>query len=180
MAGKKKTNDKNQRSLNGFETEIDHILRKNREVCQALRILEETRPKKDSIDNEFELCHELAAALKLEIEQSGMSRPQFCDRVNEYLGRTQDRYEKRPSLCRRPLTLHTLNKMISNPVQYSINAYYLFAFQHVLGGFGVIGAIVGAKGAKVVTGPDIRRIAQVKAAELKDTAQEIVKRIGRM
>ncbi|MCG8640592.1 MAG: hypothetical protein MI862_12705 [Desulfobacterales bacterium] len=180
MARKTKTDDRNQMPLMGFEMQVDHALRKNREVGQALRNLVDTGPSQDQIDNEFELCHAIAAALKRELERSSLSRPTFCDKVNEYLGRTQERYKQTPSLCRKPLTQHTLNKMISDPIHYPVNAYYLFAFQHVLKGFGVIGTIVNAKGAKVVTGDDIRRIAQVKAAELRQTAQEIEKQIGRM
>lgn len=56
--------------------------------------------------------------------------------------------------------------MISNPRDYPVDAYYLFAFQHVLG-FGVMQTILAAKGANVMSKEDKNLLSYVRLQELK-------------
>ncbi|MBU0969183.1 MAG: hypothetical protein KKC20_00985, partial [Proteobacteria bacterium] len=80
---------------------------------------------------------------------------------------------------RKPLTKAMLDKMISDPANYPLDAYYLFAFQEVAG-FGVLNAIAGAVGARVISREDSHKIAMIRAQEFREKAQKLEKNIGRM
>lgn len=181
MARKKKFG-KNEPPLPGFsfEKEVDKALKDYKEVGDALQDVICVGPVQHEVENEFELCQEIGVAMKQELRGLGISREEFCDLVNEYLGRTAERYKQTPPLCRKPLTKTMLDKMISDPVQYPLDSYYLYAFHHVTGGFGVVNAILGATGARVVSGEDLRKIALIKAQEFREKAQSLEKSIGRM
>lgn len=183
MPRKKKSKaDKLQMTLPGFglEKSVDQARAKYEELGKALDEVSTAVPVKHETENEFELCTEIAAAIKRDYRATGLSREAFCDRINEFLGRTPDRYHKRPRLCRKPLSPDMLSKMMTDPIHYPLHAYYLFAFQHVSDGFRVANAILGAKGAKVVSGEDLKKFAQIKAQELRQQAQDLEKSIGRM
>lgn len=182
MKRRKKDWDKNEPPLPGlsFNENVNQMMQEYKEIGEALNNMIDVGPVLHEMENEFELCQEIAIALKQELRASGLSRPIFCDQVNEYLGRTEERYKAKPALCRRPLSVDSLNKMISDPIDYPIHSYYLFAFQHVLNGFGVVSAIIGAEGAMVVSGEDRRKIAMVKAKEFREKAQQLEKNLGRM
>ena len=168
---------KNEPPLPGFSyrENVQQVMKEYKAVGEALGNMIEIGPVQHEVESEFELCQEIAVALKQELRTFGLSREEFCDQVNEYLGRTPERYEQNPPLCRSPLTKATLDKMISDPIGHPIHSYYLFAFQHVFGGFGVVNAIIGSKGAKVVTGEDLRKIALIKAQEFRQRAQNLEK-----
>lgn len=182
MPRKKKDKFKGEPPLPGFsfKENMTQMLKEYKEVGEALHNMIATGPVQHEMENEFELCQEIAIALKQELRSSGMSRETFCDLVNEYLGRTAERYKQKPPLCRKPLAKTTLDKMISDPINNPIHSYYLFAFQHVMKSFGVVNAIIGVSGARVVSGEDLRRFALVKAKEFREKAQQLEKNIGRM
>lgn len=164
----------------GYQKEVNEVMNQYKDIGETLGTMLSAGPEQHERENEFELCQEIGIALKQELRQLGISREEFCDRVNEYLGRTQERYKQTPPLCRKPLTKATLDKMISDPINYPIDAYYLFAFQHVAQGFGIVNAIVGVVGAQVVSGEDLRKIALLKAQKLREQAQNLEKNLGRM
>ena len=182
MPRKKKDKFKNEPPLPGFgfQDNVSQVMKDYKEVGQTLDTMLSMGPTPHDMENEFELCQEIAIALKQELRGLGVSREEFCDKVNEYLGRTQDRYKQTPPLCRKPITKATLDKMISDPINYPFDAYYLFAFQHISKGFGVVNGIVGVVGAQVVSGEDLRRIALLKAQKLREQAQSLEKNLGRM
>jgi len=182
MVRKRKDKFKNEPPLPGFSfrENVSQMMKEYKEVGEALNNMICTGPIRHEMENEFELCHEIAVSLKQELRNMGISRDEFCDQVNEYLGRTQDRYQQTPPMCRKLLTKAMLDKMISDPVNYPLDAYYLFAFQHVSKGFGVMNTIVGAVGARVVSREDSHKIAMIRAQEFREKAQKLEKNIGRM
>lgn len=176
---RKKKWSKDEPPLPGFSfnDNVSAMMQQYKEVGEALNCMIESGPAGFEMEDEFELGQEIAIALKKELRASGISREEFVDRINEYLGRTEERYKEK--LCRKPLSKPTLDKMISSPRDYPIDCYYLFAIQHVLG-FGIINAILGAEGAQVVSGDDLRKIALLKAQEFRAKAQKLEKNIGRL
>jgi len=164
----------------GFKDNLNQMMKEYKAVGDALNDIVNAGPVRQEAENEFELCQEIAMALKQELRSSGISRETFCDLVNEYLGRTEERYKQTPPLCRKPLAKTTLDKMISDPINYPLDSYYLFAFQHIFKSFGVVNAIIGAVDAKVVTGDDRRKIMILKAQEFREKAQLFEKNLGRI
>lgn len=163
-----------------FDESVDQAMEKFKELGRALNDVVKVGPVPHEMENEFGFCRQIANAVKADIQSMGISREAFCDRVNAFLGRTQERYKQRPRQCRKPLSKAMLDKMISDPIQYPLDSYYLYAFQHITGGFGVMDTILGAKGARVVSGEDLRKFALIKAQELRAQAQILEKSIGRM
>ncbi len=161
----------------GYKQAVNQVYEEYKKVDQALQDIVRVNPARPGIEDEFELCQEIAIALKQDLRESGISREVFCDEVNLYLGRSEERYKQDPRLCRKPLTETDLQKIISNPVDYPLKAYYLFAFQHTLGGFGIVNAIVGAKGGKVMSEEDRKLFALAKIGELKAQLQQFEKQL---
>lgn len=164
----KSIHDKNQLMLPGFDGSkreaVSVVYEDYKKVGRRLEDILNTKPPRPDTEDEFELSQELAIALKQEIRASGMSREAFADRVNEFFGRTKERKER--GECRTLLTRAMVDKMIAEPKEYPIHCYHLYAFQHVLG-FGIINAIVGAKGGKVMSEEDQNMLALIEINELK-------------
>ncbi|MCG8635420.1 MAG: hypothetical protein MI863_16425 [Desulfobacterales bacterium] len=179
---KKKIDETKEPPLPGFsfQDNVSQVMKEYKEVGKALDSMLAAGPVQHEMENEFELCQEIAVALKQELRAMGVSREIVCDQVNEYLGRTPERYKQTPPLCRKPLTKAMLDKMISDPINYPLDSYYLYAFQHVCKGFGVVSAILGAVGAHVVSGEESRKFMKHKAQEFRQKAQSLEKSIGRM
>ncbi|MCP3942192.1 MAG: hypothetical protein GY710_12000 [Desulfobacteraceae bacterium] len=179
--GKKKDQFKGQLTLPGFDgtykQAVNNVYKEYKKVDQALQDIIQVGPDRPAIENEFELCQELAIALKQELRESGMSRDQFCDGVNEFLGRTEKDYAQNPPLCRKPLTKTSVDKMISDPTNYLIHAYHLFAFQHVLKGFGITNTIIAAKGGRVMSEEDQKLFTRAKIGELKTQLMQFEKEL---
>lgn len=178
MGTKKKDKwDKNQPSLPGFghKTAMDEMYKEYKKMDEALQEMILAPVQRSDIESEFELCQEIAVALKQELRESGLDRGDFCDRVNLFLGRSEEKYKQDPPACRKLLTKGILDKMLTDPINYQIDCYYLYAFQHILGGFGVVNTIVGAKGAKVLPQEDRRLITLARVRELKEKIQRLEK-----
>ena len=183
MASKKKHQfGKDAPPLPGFSYDDTVTLAREKyeELGRALDDMATVGPVPLDQKNEFVLCSNIAAAVNEDIISTGLSRDQFCDRINEFLGRTPERYKQRPRQCRKPLSKAMLDKIISDPIQYPLDAYYLYAVQHVTGGFRTVNTILSAKGARVACGEELRKFALIKAQELRAQAQILEKSIGRM
>ncbi|MCG8643210.1 MAG: hypothetical protein MI862_26025, partial [Desulfobacterales bacterium] len=76
--------------------------------------------------------------------------------------------------CRKPLAVTDIEKWFSDTANRPIHAYYLYAFQHVLG-FGVANGIVSAKGGKVMSQEDRRLLALAQIGELEIKMREAKK-----
>lgn len=168
MGRKKDYLHKDSLPLPGFEgagkEAVGLVYDELKKVDRELQRIIKTHPVRPCVENEFELCQEIAVSLKQEIRESGLSREQFADAVNQYFGRTDERHKL--GECRKPLTKDDIDKTISDAPGRPIHAYYLYAFQHILG-FGVADTIVGAKGAQVVSQEDRRLLALARINDLE-------------
>lgn len=104
-----------------------------------------------------EACIEIAAALKRMQRQSGLSREQIVDGVNEYFGWG-------PGSSKR-LTIHMLNHYFSKPVQYPMPSYYVFAIHRVTGSLELCQTFAETENAKVISGEEVRQMALGKIDE---------------
>ena len=175
MARKNK-NDKNQPPLPGFgnsrKEAVTLFYEDYERMGQTLQAIIKTSPARPGTEDEFELCNEIGVALSQGIRDSGMSRDEFADAVNLFFGRTEERYKLKE--CRKPLTKADIDKWISDAPGRPIHAYYLYAFQHILG-FGVVNGIVGANGGQVMSQEDRRLLALAQIGELKARLSEAEK-----
>jgi len=117
------------------------------------------------IESYDEACIELAAVLKSTIRDSGYSREQIVDRVNEYFGwSTKDK--------RKCLTIAMLNNYLSKPTQYAIPAVGIMAIQHICSSLKPIGFMADLEGGKVITRQEVR---ELNLGKLEKTVREIMK-----
>jgi len=173
---RKSIHDKDQPSLPGFEGNGKEVIKEVYQYCktanQKLKDIIKTHPVRPGVEDEYEICLEIAVALKLEIRESGLSRDALAEEVNIFFGRTEDWYNL--GKCRKPLTGSDVDKMISDSKTRPIHCYYLYAFQHVLG-FGITNAIVGAKGGHIVSQEDRRLLALAQIGELESKMRDAKK-----
>jgi hypothetical protein len=169
MSNRKQKLDPNQMQLDfSFDEQVDEYVEKRMELRDALSQLP-LRRDTESV-SEFELCVEIAAAIGSMARRSGLSREQIVDGVNEYYGRTPDGAKEDPPTCRKPLTVHMLNKYIAKPDEAPIPAYYIPALQHVCGELSVSQVMVDPEGGKVVTAEESRLLTLGK---LEDSISEM-------
>jgi len=135
-----------------FSSKVDTLIEVKGNILDALH----TRPETFApTENEFEACIEIAAAIKKAVRDSGMSRDQLVDAINDYFGRTNDGADADPPTCRKPLTINQLNHYLSKPCEYPIPTYYLFAIHRVTGVIEPGATIVAAAGGQVATSEEI-------------------------
>ena len=148
MSKRKKSLDTRQMSFD-FDRSIDEYRDLKNEILT-------TEPQKTNHTDQ-EACIEIAAALKRMQRQSGLSREQLVDLVNEYFG-WNEKSSKR-------LTIHMFNHYLSKPVQYPIPSYYIFAIQHVTGSLEICQAYAEAENAKVISRDEVRQMTLGKIDE---------------
>lgn len=125
-------------------------------------ILLEDEPEKRSVESHEEACIEIAAAVKRAIRNSGLSREQVVDEVNNYFG-WNDKSAKK-------LSIHIFNHYLSKPCNYPMPAYMIFAVQDVCGSLEPTRAFAESRDARVITGDEVRQMALGK---LDETIQEM-------
>jgi hypothetical protein len=130
-------------------------------------------PSAANVENEFEACIEIAAAIKKAVRESGMSREQLVDAINSYFGRSNGGAETDPPACRRPLTIHMLNNYLSKPCEYPIPAYFLFAIHQVTGVIEPGATIIAAAGGQVATLEEVRLLQLGKLEQTIDEMQRL-------
>lgn len=99
-----------------------------------------------------EACVEIAVACKHAIRQSGMSREQALDAINQYF---KDK----------KLSIHMLNNYLSKPIKYPIPSCYIYAIQGVTGSLEPIQSLAESMDARVITGAEVRQMALGKLDE---------------
>ena len=104
--------DKRQRILDlDFSSRVENLIDQKQEILRTVR------PEKTyAIEDHQELCVEIAGAIKRAIKNTGLSREQIVDGINDYFGWTG----------KKQLSIHTLNNYIAKPVERPIPAYLLF------------------------------------------------------
>ena len=162
--------DPNQLKLElRYEDKVDSYISAKKEILKAINEPEPTL----AIENEFEACVEIAAAIKRAIRLSGMSRDQVVDGINSYFGRSEAGAAEDPPVCRKPLSIHMLNNYLSKPTEYPMPAYYLYAVHHVTGSLEPAETIVSAENAKVATGAEIRQMKLGKLEQILIETQRL-------
>lgn len=173
MSKSKRKIDPNQGSFN-FGMVEDYIEVKE-EILHSVAL--PVQPV-DGCECEYEACVLLAAAVNQAYRDAGISREQLCDGINEYFGRTPERYKEKQ--CRKPLSYNMMNNMLSKPAENPMDAYLLFAIHHVCRSLGPARLFANAEGAKIATREEVKLIALGKLdrtiAEMKDLQRELKER----
>lgn len=115
-------------------------------------LLRDNPPRPASPEYRYEeYCIEIAVSVKKAIRDSGLSREQVCDAVNDYFGWPKN--DKRKSL-----SIHMLNNHICKPVEYPPTAALLHAIQRVTSSIEPLKAQAEMEGAQIITGDEVRKL----------------------
>jgi len=129
MSRRKEKIDPNQMEFDwDFPSKLEQVLLERSELHEKVIT---GPPKKRRTENEYDLCVLLAAGMKKAISESGLSRDQVVDGINNYFGRNHEDAAREEGICRNPLTIHMLNNYLSKPAECPMPAYYLFAIHHI-------------------------------------------------
>ncbi|MDY6971080.1 MAG: hypothetical protein SV775_02010 [Thermodesulfobacteriota bacterium] len=123
-----------------FEKRVQAHLKEKSEILETIH---NTEPAK-TIESYEEACIEQAAAIKKAVRDSGMSREEVVDRINEYFGWTANNKGKH-------LSIHMFNHHLSKPAQYPIPAPLLYAIHHVTGSLAPCRSFAEAEDGDVIT-----------------------------
>ena len=135
-----------------WETRVDRYVEAKEALEEAIASPQPSQP----VENEFEACIEVAAAVKQAIRDWGRTREELVEKINQYFGRSAEGAEGETPACRKPLSIHMLNNYLSKPTEYPLPAYYLFAIHHITGSLAPAETIVAAEGVRVATGQELR------------------------
>lgn len=158
-----------------YKEEVKRLTEQHEAIGKSLDDILRAGPGSACDERESELASEVAMAVKQDLRESGMSREQFLDALNVALGRTEAGAEGDNPSCKKPITLNMLNNYLSKPEQYAMPTHFLFAIHKVFGSFRVVDTIVGAVGAKVVSGEELRLLAKAQIKDFKDRAARLEK-----
>ncbi len=176
MSKSRKKLDPNQKTFDfTFNEKVDRYVESKKEILNAI----ESGPPVTQIENEFEACIEISAAIKKVIRTTGMSREQVVDKINDYFGRTIKGSIKEPQTCRKPLSLNMLNNYLSKPTEYPIPAYYLYPIHHITKSLEPAATIVAAQGARIATGIELRQMTLGKLEENIKEMQKLKRDLGK-
>jgi len=150
--GRKRIENPNQLKLD-FEHTIETYQAVREEALDACQKPQTTK----HIENRDEACVEIAVACKRAIRQSGLSREQAVDAINEHFG------DKK-------LSIHMFNNYLSKPIRYPIPSFYIYAIQHVTDSLEPTQALAESMDARVISGAEVR---QMNLGKLDETILEM-------
>ena len=85
MSNRRKKIDPRQRTFQfSFQKKIEKFVEATEDVQKAI----EAGPPTGEVENEYEACIEIAAAIKMVIRPTGLSREQVVDAINEFRSHT--------------------------------------------------------------------------------------------
>lgn len=145
MSNSRKKIEKGQTAFD-FEAQVESYVAAKAEVLEACA---GPRPVL-GMEDAGELCVEIAAAVKRALRETGLSREQLVDRINNLLGLSRGGAE------RPPLSIHMLNHYLSKPVEYPLPAFVLPAIASITGSVEPIRPLVEPLGARVISEADVR------------------------
>jgi hypothetical protein len=161
-----------------YKQKVDELIKTYKDAGDNINDLAQYGPEPAACgEEEAELCNEVAAAVKMDLRESGMSREQLVDAMNAFFGRTEDGANAEPPTCKKPLTINMLNSYLSKPAEYPIPCHFQYAFNRIFGSFRVQRTIVKAMGGKVISGEDVRRLAFMQISEVENQARVLKKMI---
>lgn len=119
-----------------------------------------------------EIFVEIAAACKRAIRESGLSREQVVDAINEYYCWSDEEESER-----KPLSIHMLNHYLSKPSEYPMPLYILHAIQHITWSLEPAKPLVEPFDARIITGEEVRQMALGKLDETIAEMQRLKKEL---
>lgn len=155
MSKRRKKIDPNQSELD-FDSPINEY-RKLRE-----NILSGSRANAVQAENYDEACIEIAAAIKRMLRESGMSREEVVDAINEYFGWSPPPAPSRvggEKTKAKPLSIHMFNHYLSKPAEYPMPTVYVFAIHHITRSLEVARLLAEAEEGRVVSKGEVRELA---------------------
>jgi len=132
----------------------------------------------DAPETEQEISMMLGVSIKSAQEESGLSREQICDGVNQLLQRSEEKFQAKE--CHRPLSVDMLNNHISRPYKYPIDACALYAITVVCSSLAPAKIIAASIKGQVVTQEEARLAAIGKIDEASATLQRYKKQLKGM
>lgn len=176
MARASKNIDETQLSLD-FTAAITHLTEVKEKIQTGMERKEKERYSRPEC--EFEACIEIAAAIKRQLRESGLSREQLVDGINAYFGRTDESYKGDEPTSRKPLSIDMMNHHLSKPVQYPLPAYLLLAINAVLQSLAPLEPFVEPFGGRIVTGIEVEQLELGKLEQLAAEMNQIRRKLKR-
>jgi len=139
-----------------FDRKIDRYVELKQEILSG------GEGQQKRIESYEEICVEIAAAVKRAIRQSGLSREQAVDRINEFFG-----WDGKGG---KSLSIHMLNHYLSKPAQYPMPSFCIWAIQRITQSLEPVRAFAEAEGARVISGDEVR---QMTLGKLDETIVEM-------
>lgn len=169
MSNRRLIFDKRQRNLDlDFASKVDNLIEQKQELFRTAR---PSGPP--PIENHEELCVEIAGAIKRAIKNTGLSREQIVDEINDYFGWTGKDASKQ-------ISVHTLNNYIAKPVERPIPAYLLFPIIRITGSLELLQIFAEPEGARIISQDEVKDLSIGKIdntiAELQRERRELLKR----
>jgi hypothetical protein len=155
-----------------FDTIDNYVVSREKIVEQCSKPMESREQASEAED-----CIEIAAAIKRAIRESGLSREQACDAMNEYWGRSEAGHKD--GNCKKPLSYEMFNHHLSKPTEYPVKAFFLFAIHRVTQSLEPARVIVSAEGAEVASQEDIAMMALGKLEKNISEMQQLKRKLKR-
>jgi hypothetical protein len=149
-----------------FSEQIEKFAEVTREVMESTELQAGHPASRHEINTEDELYVEIAAACKAAIKQSGMSREQVLDKVNEYLKRNGHVSEKRA------VSIHVFNNHLSKPGECPMRLAMMHAICRATRDFRPYRVLIADLGGRVVTQEEL---ACLQLGKLQFHSREIAK-----
>jgi len=179
MSKKLKKIDTKQRPLPFKERVVSHL----EETEQILAEICRHKPQQE-IENYEEACMALAMGIKTAIKESGKSRADVADKVNEYFGwptaaEMEKLKKKGEDKGVKHLSVHMFNHYLSKPAEYPIPGYLIYAIQHVTESLAPCRSFADAQGGEVVSMSEREILSIGKLFETKVQASRLLNEFSR-
>ena len=140
-----------------FESRLDSYVEAREEMIEACRQPDTpARPYETAGD----ACEEIAVAVKRAIRQTGLSREEVVDRINEYFGHKRISY-------------HMMNHYLSKPEKYPLPAFLIPALTHITSSLDIIQTIAEPAGARVISREEVKMMNLGKLDQMVSEMQKL-------
>jgi hypothetical protein len=179
MAKKRKKIDTKQRPL-PFGERVDSHLKETEEILSEIR---SQKPQKE-IENYEDACMALAVACKKAIKESGLTRADVADKINEYFGwltavEMEALKEEGKDKGVKHLSVHMFNHYLSKPAEYPMPGYTIYAIQYVTGSLEPCRSFAEAEGGEVVSMAECEILSIGKLFETKIEVSRLLNEFSR-
>jgi len=180
MAKKVKKIDTKQCPLPFKERVISHLVETEEilaEIC--------THKPPTEIENYEDACMSLAMSIKTAIKESGTSRADVADKINQYFGwpcakEMKVLKEKGEDKGVKHLSVHMFNHYLSKPAEYPIPGYFVYAIQNVTESLASCRSFAEAEGGEVVSMAEREILSVGKLFETKVQVNRLLSEFSRV